>query len=268
MGRALFSETHGSKALAIRVEPEPVVCPYDKWSIVNRFDPDSDEFFLNAEYEAFLDKEDEGREPSLLADSVNSSSSSSGDSDSGRDSPLDATFEGSVRMTAMWDRLVDGSATAAHSAQDDQLLADIPGYARTTRPATADAVIESAAINTRRRSVTISSIHPPSSLRNSTTATDLALATHSPRRAQVPPITIPNEPSTPSSQVAYTTQFQMMTPSPAPTVTPTRIYSWGRHQMPSSPISPSVRRTASPLTNPSARQSLAHIPARRRVQNI
>ncbi|KAJ7066507.1 hypothetical protein C8F01DRAFT_1123522 [Mycena amicta] len=60
MGRALFSERYGCRAAtdtavsAAIVDPEPA--PYHKWSISNRFDPDGDEFFENAEDEAFLDR--------------------------------------------------------------------------------------------------------------------------------------------------------------------------------------------------------------------
>ncbi|KIK56324.1 hypothetical protein GYMLUDRAFT_816507 [Collybiopsis luxurians FD-317 M1] len=48
MGRALYSMTY---APVIR-EPSP--SPYEKWSISNPFDPDSEEFFEGAQYEAFL----------------------------------------------------------------------------------------------------------------------------------------------------------------------------------------------------------------------
>lgn len=62
----------------------------------------------------------------------------------------------------------------------------------------------------------------------------------------------------------------MSTPSPAPTVTP-RIYHWGhRSSVPSTPSSPSRSGgNAGPLTNPTARRSLARItPVRVRVQGL
>ncbi|RXW24811.1 hypothetical protein EST38_g1016 [Candolleomyces aberdarensis] len=54
MGRALYSKTYRSTP-AVRTEPEPVVDTIcQKWSAWNKFDPDSDEFFVDAEYEAFI----------------------------------------------------------------------------------------------------------------------------------------------------------------------------------------------------------------------
>lgn len=56
MGRALFSVSHPVSAPAVRSEPEAIPnSPYEKWSHCNAFDPDSDEFFNDAEYEAFID---------------------------------------------------------------------------------------------------------------------------------------------------------------------------------------------------------------------
>ncbi|KAJ3735023.1 hypothetical protein DFJ43DRAFT_66611 [Lentinula guzmanii] len=48
MGRALYSQSY---APVIR---EPTPSQYEKWSINNAFDPDSEEFFAGAQYEAFL----------------------------------------------------------------------------------------------------------------------------------------------------------------------------------------------------------------------
>ncbi|KAF8892215.1 hypothetical protein BD779DRAFT_1468520 [Infundibulicybe gibba] len=56
MGRALFSQTYSSPA--VRTEPEPGLVSCEKWSRCNPFDPDSDEFFNDAEYEAFVDPVD------------------------------------------------------------------------------------------------------------------------------------------------------------------------------------------------------------------
>ncbi|KAJ7105474.1 proline-rich protein [Mycena crocata] len=263
MGRALFSETYGYKAPAIRVEAEPLpVCP-DKWSVYNRFDPDSDEFFEGAEYEAFVDQEGLLEQPVAVAELLsNSSDSSSASSDSGEStSPVAPP----VRMTAIW----------------DQLAADIPGYAPPYLPRITDS--NANADDDDEMLASASPPHAPSSLRNSTTATDLGLAHRvpdSPRRISVPPISIPaaQAPSTPSpaseSDVSPRTPpavhalLPLVTPSPPPTVTP-RIYMWGPRTAHATPGSPSVRHThsAGPLTNPAARQSLARIP-RRLVQNV
>lgn len=55
MGRPLFSKSYASSP-PVRVESQAAVdriC--HKWGALNKFDPDSDEFFANAEYEAFID---------------------------------------------------------------------------------------------------------------------------------------------------------------------------------------------------------------------
>jgi hypothetical protein len=201
------------------------------------------------------------------------SDSSSDSSDSGRDSPLEDT----TQLHAVWDQLVDDEVSGAIS------------YTRVLPSADTDdtVAIRATADPERARPVGGSVLHP-SSLRNSTTATDLeranaiAAAATSPRRVSVPPISIPVQPSTlgpesPSSAspttppAVYTTHMQLMTPSPPPTVSP-RIYVWGS-RIPASPGSPSVRHlyshpAAGPLTNPGARQSHTRIPPRRRAQNV
>ncbi|KAJ7446805.1 hypothetical protein FB451DRAFT_1291524 [Mycena latifolia] len=279
MGRALYSETYGVNAPKIRVEREVVPCP-SKWSIYNRFDPDSDEFFEGAEYEAFMDQvpPDVDVEPlPATATDSGSGSSESDDSESGRDSPSPP-----VRMSAIWDRLVDESAAAEYQpVPDEQLLLDIPGYARADDARDGERVpIRVTDEHGLQRPVTVS-VHPPSSLRNSTTATDLARANAS------APIDIPvtratsSEPeldsasmsmsTTPSTPPTVYTHLQMMTPSPPPTVTP-RIYVWTH--APGSTASPTRHRDThpaagpGPLTNPGARQSLARLTPRRRAQNV
>lgn len=274
MGRALFSETYGSKAPAIRVQPESVSPDPARWSVSNPFDPDSDEFFQNAVYETFMDTGEIDR----LEHPVVVSDSSSESSDSGRDSPLQLEDPSPpIRMSAIWDQLVDETAASADAALALDELADDVSYTRTD---TDDVVaIRATADPERVRPVVL---HPPSSLRNSTTATDLERA-NAPRRVSVPPISIPAEPSTPGTESptssspttppAVYTHMQLMTPSPPPTVTP-RIYVWDtRIHAPATPGSPSVRHTYShsaggPLTNPSARQSLTRITPRRLAQNV
>ncbi|KAJ6581648.1 hypothetical protein B0H19DRAFT_1116116 [Mycena capillaripes] len=297
MGRALFSETYGVKAPAIRVAQEPICPDYRKWSLSNPFDPDSDEFFQGAEFEAFMDQGEVDRmeHPVVVSDSSSSSSSSSDSSDSGHGSPiLGADMPQTIRVNAnaIWDRLVDESAADSYRAVVDE----VSGEVGIVRIGPLDASVGDSDVVTIRatadpagpRSVTVSvasPIHPPSSLRNSTTATDLERASSSspsPRRVSVPPINIPFEPSTPgpvspassspSTPPTVYTHLPMVTPSPPPTVTP-RIYVWGsRAHAPTSPASPSVRHTYShslgPLTNPGARQSLTRITPRRRAQNV
>ncbi|KAF9565878.1 hypothetical protein CPC08DRAFT_142752 [Agrocybe pediades] len=54
MGRPLYSLRYTAPEPAIRTEPEPKVDTCETWSAWNRFDPDSEEFFHDAEYEAFI----------------------------------------------------------------------------------------------------------------------------------------------------------------------------------------------------------------------
>ncbi|KAF9466136.1 hypothetical protein BDZ94DRAFT_1252195 [Collybia nuda] len=149
------------------------------------------------------------------------------------------------------------------------------------------AVRPARATRPRSATVTVPTIHPPSSLRNSTTATELdrGFTTHrlSPplrRTINITPINIPVEPSTPSPVSSespstpgtlYSHQIQhVLTPSPPPTVTP-RLYTWN-NDVPTSPTSPTTgRNMGGPLTNPGARMSLARIniaPVRVRTQAL
>lgn len=59
MGRALFSQKYASAA-PIRTEPQ--VATYTTWSRWNPFDPDSNEFFIDAEREVFTDTPEYQRE--------------------------------------------------------------------------------------------------------------------------------------------------------------------------------------------------------------
>jgi len=144
----------------------------------------------------------------------------------------------------------------------------------------------------RPRSTTVSSgpvFLPPSSLRNSTTATDIEAEASPPppqsptaRRAlNITPISIPNEPSSPSpispaspstpTDNPYARELHsMLTPSPPPSVSP-QVYRWQSRVTLAVPTSPlGGLGAAGPLTNPSARMSLARIniaPTRVRLQN-
>ncbi|KAL1678950.1 hypothetical protein EV122DRAFT_277757 [Schizophyllum commune] len=105
MGRALYSSRY-TKAHQNQVEQqvqtnpapaqdpaadatapaaEPAVAVYEKWSPLNPFDPDSDEFFIDAEYEAFVDDEHPQPEPVVRVEIIpqrNVSPISSGSSSS------------------------------------------------------------------------------------------------------------------------------------------------------------------------------------------
>lgn len=304
MGRALFSQAYATPA--VRTEPEPSADPYEKWSRWNAFDPDSDEFFKHAQNEVFTDTDEYLRDQERLSllgggtGSPGSSESSASDGGSpmamGPDDPVVLMADAYAAASVEWEHrfLLAGAAEVEwrHNAnREEPQRHEMIGYPRVTtrfnprapRNVSADSgeqVVRPGRV-TRPRSatVTVSTIHPPSSLRNSTTATDIddgftGIASHrlSPplrRTINITPINIPIEPSTPSPVSSespstppgtlYSRQIQhVFTPSPPPTVTP-RIYTWN-HDVPASPTSPTTgRNIGGPLTNPGARMSLARI---------
>ncbi|KAL1747861.1 hypothetical protein HDZ31DRAFT_71998 [Schizophyllum fasciatum] len=109
MGRALYSsrytKAHQSQVQARQQQqalanpaqaemdaptaaPEPAVAVYEKWSPMNPFDPDSDDFFIDAEYEAFVDGEHPLPEPVVRVEIIpqrNVSPISSGSSSASED---------------------------------------------------------------------------------------------------------------------------------------------------------------------------------------
>lgn len=91
MGRALFSQSYSSPPPIVHKEPEtqpPAPYTYEKWSSWNSFDPDADEFFEDAVYEAFVpriprEEEDSDEQAETLIMEGNSSAASSEGSDRG-----------------------------------------------------------------------------------------------------------------------------------------------------------------------------------------
>lgn len=306
MGRSLFSQKYsGSPAVTVRTEPEPTAESYETWSRWNYFDPDSDEFFQNAQREVFTDTEEYRLEQEevramVAAGGVGSSASSeTGESD--RSSPMavgpddPAVLISDAFSTVDWEHrfLIAGAAEADWLSREDRQLHDSVGPPRVTslfsprgpRTDSTEATEHVRAIRANRpRSATVSSgpvFLPPSSLRNSTTAVEIGtqssyVAPQTPparRTINITPIDIPIEPSTPSPispgspftpiDTLYSRETQaMLTPSPAPSVTP-HVYTWNRRVLvvPSSPLV--MQGAGGPLTNPNARLSLARI----RIQN-
>ncbi|KAF8075129.1 proline-rich protein [Lyophyllum atratum] len=291
MGRALFSSLYtASPAVAVRTEPEYVDLDVEKWSISNRFDPESDEFNRDAQREVFTDTEAYRQEReamrALVAETGAESSESSEASDSDRGSPMAVGSDDPALLIADaysnvdWEpRWLAGGTSSDWIGRRGSAAEGASDQARLLRVS-------------RPRSATVSTgpvFLPPSSLRNSTTATEIETEAsiappHSPtaRRAlNITPISIPNEPSSPSpvSPLSPSTptdnlyareMHSMLTPSPPPSVTP-HIYTWQHRLALAVPTSPlGGQSTAGPLTNPSARMSLARIniaPARIRIQN-
>jgi len=262
MGRSLFSHTYA--APAVRTEPEPQVDICERWSAWNRFDPDSDDFFQDAEYEAFIDPVQLERERSEAA-ALAATEAISDTSDSS---------DGSVSDS--------GSPMAVGS--DDVRAAEVEWAARRVSAPVASPEIPA-----------IPAFFPPAFLReptptpeaNSTTSSEPPRSPTVRRTVNITPISVSSErvveadrspspdspmpPSTPppQSREQHDVLFSM---SPPPSVTP-RFYSWQHHPIPTLSSSPSLGRgnRDGPLTNPRARMSFTRIdssPARIRVPNI
>ncbi|KAJ3487543.1 hypothetical protein NLJ89_g11702 [Agrocybe chaxingu] len=113
MGRALFSQqVKAASAPAVRTEPEPKVDVCERWGAWNRFDPDSEDFFQDAEYEAFIDPAQIQRQlpqdlSTMIAggdiDISDSSDSSDSSSDSEQGSPMAVgPDDPAILMTGSW----------------------------------------------------------------------------------------------------------------------------------------------------------------------
>lgn len=292
MGRALFSQIYAPPT--VRTEPEPTI---EKWGVWNKFDPDSDEFFNNAEFEAFINPGDpqyqRQQEDSIVVVEVEGSSdltSSSEGSVSDRGSPMavgpddPAIMIADVFSHSQWStgsdnwpdsRIDDLAETEWRSITNNRNPTDALSY-NVSRATSVFARADSArALNDRLARVPVNTLTPffPSSLRNSTTANELfPEAPRSPtlrRSINITPINIPIEPSIPSpmspgspmtpppQRYLLQTPQTMLTPSPPPTVSP-RIYRWQHHPLPIGPTSPTIARDG-PLPNHRARRSSVQI---------
>lgn len=265
MGRSLYSHTY--TAPAVRTEPEPQVDMCERWSAWNRFDPDSEDFFQDAEYEAFIDPVQLERER-LEAAATEAISDTSDSSD------------GSVSDS--------GSPMAVGSDDASVLINDVRAAEAEWATLRVSAPVASPEIPT------IPAFFPPPFLREPTPTLEASLTTSSEpprsptvrRTVNITPISVsservleadrspsPDSPMTPSTpprqpREQHDTSFTM---SPPPSVTP-RFYSWQHHPIPALPSSPSLARgnRDGPLTNPRARMSFARIdssPARIRIPN-
>ncbi|KAG2137626.1 uncharacterized protein EDB93DRAFT_1091093 [Suillus bovinus] len=266
MGRPLYSKAFQTEPI-IR-EPE-APCPYQKWSHINAFDPDSDEFFENdqAVYEAFVDhlpiehSEDEEMEEDREAVVIR----------------LDLTGEGSLldRDSPM---AVGGDSLAQYIGQAYRRQA--PEVETPVRVLSR----ESTGINSSRDLMAPSDT-PPQPIPAAQLHNIFNHVHHEPRDElplPIPsaPIPVPSRNSQHSSsaeglsfssfyhhQLSSTppprhTSLSHFSPSPPPTVSP-RIYTWAPRRQTYSPAA------TSPLPNNNARMSHAHIsPALVRVRDV
>ncbi|KAG1734030.1 uncharacterized protein EDB91DRAFT_1251069 [Suillus paluster] len=261
MGRPLYSKAYQTDPI-IR-EPQPP-CPYQKWSYINTFDPDSDEFFENdqAVYEAFIDRvtvehsEDE-EEMEEREDMVVIRLDISGeDGLSDRDSPMAVGAD-------------DPAQYIAQAYRRQRVEAETPIQVRLATHSTPREV-------QRDTSASPESVTPPPRPVRPTQSHGISHGAHLEPRDEIPlpspsaPIPVPGTRSHRSSSVeglsfssfyhqnspltppTHHTPFNHFSPSPPPTVSP-RIYTWASRRQTYSATG------TSPLTNTNARMSHAHI---------
>lgn len=276
MGRPLYSKAFQTEPI-IR-EPETPF-PYEKWSYINAFDPDSDEFFENdqAVYEAFVDhvpvehsedeeEMEEDRETVVIRLDLTGESSHLE-----RDSPMAVGGDSLAQyISQAYQRRTTEVATpvrvrlAAHGTH---------GEVQSDSPVSH----ESVEIDSPRNMIIPLGHVGPHRISNRTH--------HEPRgefRLPTPsaPIPVPGANSQRSSSdetLSFSsfyhqhlsstppprhTSFSRFSPSPPPTVSP-RIYTWAPRRQTHSPAG------TSPLPNNNARMSHAHIsPALVRVRDV
>lgn len=284
MGRPLYSKAYQTEPI-IR-EPE-APCSYAKWSYINAFDPDSDEFFENdqAVYEAFVDhvpvehsedEEDTEEDRDMVVIRLDISGE---DSFSDRDSPMAVGAD-------------DLAQYIAHAYRRQTAETEIPVRVRLAAHSTAgdvqsDAPMshESIEIDSSRDTVVPLDV-PPQPLPVTQLHINASDHAHHEPQDELPlpppsaPIPVPGARTQPSSSVeglsfssfyhqhvpltppSHHTPFTRFSPSPPPTVSP-RIYTWASHRQTYSPAG------TSPLPNTNARMSHAHIsPALVRVRDV
>jgi len=284
MGRTLFSMVP-----AVRIEPEPTVDLCEKWGVRNRFDPDSDDFFQDAEYEAFVDPIQYRREQEELAavaqTDVATESSDSSESNSERGSPMAVGSDDPAILIATyadhpWTSSTAGSGWPSPTVDHSTGTAGITYNPRRMQSVFGARPHELDDADHLGNPVFI----PPASFREPSPDIELEVNRNPPsssptvrRTVNITPIAIPADsdpptrslslhdrpitPSTPPPLVRYQTSPVLLTPSPAPSATP-RFYSWQHRPIATlPPISPTLSRGKrdGAFTNPHARISLMPI---------
>ena len=272
MGRPLFSKAFQSDPV-VR-EPESP-CPYEKWSYINAFDPDSDEFFENdqAVYEAFVDPvaaehsedEEEMEERDMVVIRMgNASPISSEDSLSDPDSPMAVGADDPAQYIAQAYRRQRAEAEAPVRVRlaTPSISGDVQRDTSVSR--------DSGLINSSRDNVAILD-EPASALQAHPASHDghLELRDQFPLPPPSEPIPVPGTRSQHSASVEGLsfssfyhqslpltppshTSFTRFSPSPPPTVSP-RLYTWASRRQAYSSTG------TSPFINTNARLSHTHI---------
>lgn len=281
MGRPLYSKAFQTEPI-IRQPEAP--CPYEKWSHINAFDPDSDEFFESdqAVYEAFVDhmplehsEDEEEMEEDREAVVIR----------------LDLTGEGSLldRDSPM---AVGGDSLAQYIGQAyrrQTIDPEAPVRVRLAAHATpgevqSDAPVSHESVEIDSSRDVMASLDPPPQPIFATQPHNIFNHRHHEPRDELPtptpstPIPVPGTNSSSSGEglslssfyhhhISSTpprrhTSFSRFSPSPPPTVSP-RIYTWAPRRQTYSPA------VTSPLPNNNARMSHTHIsPALVRVRDV
>lgn len=303
MGRALYSQTYATSAPAVTIRTEPEILPQscEHWTSWDHFDPDSEEFFQDAEYEAFLDPSQLASEQlvsvhgdrlsnlgDLDVDAIYDSSESSDSGSSARNegSPMavgaddpavliaDIYTNHSARWTNGSAELVsptDPEWSPQNSLSVDTSTSSLPALFSASSPASEhspafippplDRDIIHSPILRRMGSIT------PITITRTQTQTRVSDADDTSfdfvMRSPTPDSSAPTTPS--ANEASFYPPRSRFTPSPPPGIIP-RFYAWQQHTIPtlSSPVSPTRHRTSAgdgPLTNPRARLSSIRIDA-------
>ncbi|TFK29626.1 hypothetical protein FA15DRAFT_283157 [Coprinopsis marcescibilis] len=284
MGRSLFSKTH-PPAPAVRTEPERIADPCQKWSDWNKFDPDSEEFFSNAQLELFIDaeavrqSEQEMREEvrrTVLDAASDSGSDTSDSSASDVESPVPqpttvvpirvvtSTFPVPREQTSRYDITVSPQVQTTHRMPIRELPTVSP---RSYRQANRSAVSAAISPSVVRGALALNEASPeqvPTPPLSPVFARALPAPTVHYRAPSVPRSRTPSPtraPVVPSTPPALVPMPALVTPSPPGSVTPRSFYSWQTHSIPAVPTSPTFMRgnRDGPLTNPRARMSFAQL---------
>lgn len=297
MGRALFSQNYSS-APTVREEPDPATTaldlPCERWSIWNQFDPDSEDFFRDAQLEYFIDGpidspievdgvdepphvvvlesvRDNSSSPSTASSNDNDNSDALSDNDSpmavGADDPA-SLLAGAYTPVDWQQRFLEAGSDPRRQGRPTRVSHRGPRRIGGSRQYTGNDP------NSHLRGSPVSVFIPPAPYRTSTssaTASSAVSASNVPRSpvsrrtVSITPINIPSEPSLPSPvspstptnpapNVIYPTTTNNLV-TPSPAPNTTpRIYTWNRFPG----VSASPTRD-SPLTNPRARLSLSRI---------
>ncbi|KAI0091536.1 hypothetical protein BDY19DRAFT_631210 [Irpex rosettiformis] len=270
MGRPLFSSVaRAHETPAVRVEHEPTQPACERWTYWNPFDPDSEEFFLDAEEERVRSLDGPPVEVEVIDDLSGSSSESDGTS-SGRETPIfvdgdDAPLvaelspeEGRLAQTAGMHNL--RPEDERHTYRAIQARVSQPPLVLGFSSRTATSYVRTPYRGEDRSPNQSPSPQSPTLTEPIPRAEVAAEPLTIPRSilsARSAPVAIPVRPSTPPSQ----TPWSYGTPSPAPSITP-RLYTWR------APLSVTTS-PVTPLPNRTARMSVAHIsPSTIAVQRV